>query len=96
MCWVPLRSRTSPSITSGPGVPKLDSVLVFVLKSLSIWQRLPSIMAWKDSVKLFGFPPRPFTANYIASSDSKLIKKSVQKAEHKGQKWRKLMRSSAL
>ena len=47
-------------------------------------------------VKLFGFPPRGFTANYIASSDSKRARKSVQKAEHTGQKRRKVMRSAAL
>ena len=36
VCWVPLRIRTSPSTTSsGPGAPKLDSVLALVLKSLS-------------------------------------------------------------
>ena len=46
--------------------------------------------------KLFGFPPRAFTADYIASSDSKRIKNSVQKAEHTGQKRRTLMRSTAL
>ena len=45
---------------------------------------------------LFGFPPRGFIASYIASGDSKRIKKSVQKVEHTGQKRRKLMRSSAL
>ena len=50
VCWVPLRIRTSPSTTSSdPGAPKLDSVLALVLKSLSIWQRSPSIMVWKDS-----------------------------------------------
>ena len=47
-------------------------------------------------VKLFGFPPRGFTASYLASSDSKRIRKSVQKAEHTGQKRRKVMRSAAL
>ena len=47
-------------------------------------------------VKLFCFPPRGFTANYNASSDSKRIRKSVQKAEHTSQKMRKLMRSATL
>ena len=47
-------------------------------------------------VKLFGFPPRGFTANYLASSDLKQVRKSVQKAEHTGQKLRKVMRSAAL
>ena len=45
---------------------------------------------------LFGSSPRGFTAGYITSSDSKQIKKSMQKTEHTGQKCRKLMRSSAL
>ena len=47
-------------------------------------------------VKLFGFPPCGFTANYLSSSGSKRVRKSVQKAEHTGQKRRKLMRSAAL
>ena len=47
-------------------------------------------------MKLFGFPPHGFTANYIASSYSKRVRKSVEKAEHTGQKWRKVMRSTAL
>ena len=47
-------------------------------------------------VKLFCFPPRGFTANYNASSDSKRIRKSVQKAEHTSQKMRKMMRSATL
>ena len=47
-------------------------------------------------MKLFGFPPRGFTANYIASSDSKRIRKSLQKAEQTGQKRRKIMRSATL
>ena len=47
-------------------------------------------------VKLFGFSPRGFTATYLASSDSKQIRKSVQKAEIIGQKRRKVMRSAAL
>ena len=46
--------------------------------------------------KLFGVPPRGFTANYIASSDSKRVRKSVQKVEQTGQKRRKLMRSATL
>ena len=33
------------------------------------------------SAKLLGSPPSAFTTNYIASSDSKGIKKAVQKAE---------------
>ena len=45
---------------------------------------------------LFGSSPRGFTASYITSSDSKRIKKSVQKAEQTGQKRRKMMRPAAL
>ena len=47
-------------------------------------------------VKLFGFPPRGFTANYLSSSDLKRVRKSMQKAEHTGQKRRKMMHSAAL
>ena len=47
-------------------------------------------------MKLFGFPPRGFTANYIASSDSKRIRKSLQKAEQTGQKRRKIMHSATI
>ena len=45
---------------------------------------------------LFGSSPRGFTASYITSSDSKRIKKPVQKAEQTGQKRRKMMRPAAL
>ena len=38
--------------------------------------------------KLLGSPPSAFIANYIASSDLKRIKKTVQKAGHTSQKWR--------
>ena len=47
-------------------------------------------------VKLFGFPRHGFTASYIASSDSKRIRKSVQMAMVSGQKRRKVMRSAVL
>ena len=47
-------------------------------------------------LKLFGIPPRGFSASYLAASDSKRIRKSVQKAELVGPKRRKVMRSAAL
>ena len=46
--------------------------------------------------QLLGSPPSAFTAKYIASSDSKRIKKAVQKAGYTSQRWRKPMRSTAL
>ena len=46
--------------------------------------------------RLLGSPPSAFTANYIASPDSKRIKKAVQKAGYTSKRQRKSMRSTAL